>query len=218
MTTTQYETKNETEHETKHQTWYGRYGKRSRAAGVATVLTAVALAATLTGCASKNGTVQPESVSTMGASSAAAQAQGSTCPNTVPKTLSSNVDGLATQLQPLAATKALLCVYLGHYDQVSSASPTPAGAATVSTHLTLTDPSAISSLSSALNALGVPPSAPENCPNDTGGAVLAIFTAGRQEVEVLMTTSGCQQATNGQKTGWVGASNFAEVLAAVLKG
>ena len=219
MTTTQYETKHETEHETKHEAWYGRYGNRRRAAGAATALGAVALAAALTGCASKDVVAPAEPVSTAGASSAAAQAQGSSCPNTVPQTLSSNVGGLATQLQPLAATRALLCVYLGHSAEISSASPTPtAGGASISTHLTLTDPSAISNLSNALNALGVPPTTPENCPNDTGASVLAIFTAGRQEVEVLMTTSGCQQATNGQKTGWVGASNFAQVLSAVLKG
>jgi hypothetical protein len=225
VTTTQYETKHETEHEreTKQQARPGArhetgHATRRRAARVATALTAAALAATVAGCASKNPNVQPESVSTASAAGAAAQAQGSTCPSTVPKTLSANVAGLGTKLQPLHATKVLLCVYLGHPEEMSSDSPSPAAAGSVSTHLTLTDAGVISALTGALNALGVPPTTPMNCPNDTGGSVLAIFTAGQQEVEVLMTTSGCQQATNGQKTGWVGASNFAQVLAAALKG
>lgn len=239
MTTTQYETKHETEHETEHETkretehetgyamkpqtdqstrHRSTPARRRRAAGAATVLTAVALAAALTGCASKTMNVQPESESTASAASAVAQAQGSSCPGAAPKTLSANVAGLSTKLQPLDATKVLLCVYLGRSAEVSSASPTPAAPASASTHLTLTDAAVVSSLSDALNALGVPPTTPVNCPNDTGGSVLAIFTAGQQEVEVLMTTSGCEQATNGQKTGWVGASNFAQVLAAALKG
>jgi hypothetical protein len=231
VTTTQYETKHETEQETKHGTGYAirpqagqstRHrsagARRRRTVGAATALTAAALAAALTGCASKNENVQPEAVSTASAASAVAQAQGASCPGTVPKTLASNVAGLSTKLQPLDATKVLLCVYLGRTAEVSSASPTPAAAASASTHLTLTDAAVISSLSDALNALGVPPTRPMSCPNDTGGSVLAIFTAGQQEVEVLITTSGCQQATNGQKTGWVGASNFAQVLAAALKG
>jgi hypothetical protein len=176
----------------------------------------------VSGCASQKVNAQTETVSTASAAAAASAAQTSTCPAAIPKTLSSNVSGLNTQLEPVDATKVLLCVYPSRLNVVassgssdtSSASATPAAP----TAVTLTDSGVISSLRGGLNALAAPPTTPVNCPNDTGGAVLGIFTNGTQETEVLMTTSGCPEASNGQKTGWVGASDFGSILSAVLKG
>jgi hypothetical protein len=57
-----------------------------------------------------------------------------------------------------------------------------------------------------------------SCPMDTGTDVLGIFTAGTQETEVLMQTSGCPLVGNGQKTGWVGETDFLSILSSVLGG
>jgi hypothetical protein len=168
--------------------------------------------------------VQNETVSTASASAALAAVQSSTCPATAPQALTSNVSGLATQLEPLAATRVLLCVYpapmAGTSDSSDSSSSDDSASASAPapTAATLTDAAAISSLQNGLNKLATPPTAPVNCPNDTGAVVLGIFTDGQQVTEVLMTTTGCPEASNGQKTGWVGGSDFGTILSGVLKG
>lgn len=193
-------------------------------------LAAIAAAGLLTGCASQKVTVQNETVSTASAAAALAAAQNSTCPDTPPQSLTSNVSGLSTKLEPLDATRVLLCVYgsrlqpatdgsgsssgsgdSGSSDSASASAPAP-------TAVTLTNKSVISSLQNALNALTAPPTARVNCPADFGTSVLGIFTDGQQVTEILMTTSGCPEASNGQKTGWVGASDFGAILSAAIKG
>jgi hypothetical protein len=185
----------------------------------------------VSGCTSQKLSPQTETVSTSNAAAAAAAsaAQNSSCPADKPTSLASNVSGLTTQLEPLDATRVLLCVYASQLNIVSSAGDTSssdtgssdsssASASSAAPRaVTLTDASVISTLRSGLNALTAPPSAPVNCPNDTGAAVLGIFTNGSQETEVLMTTTGCAEVSNGQKTGWVGSSDFGSVLSAVLK-
>lgn len=194
----------------------------NRAATVSTAFVAVALTAAVAGCA-KQENVQTETVTTASATAAVVAAQTSICPAAAPKTLTSNAPGLGARLEPIDATRVLLCVYASPDAAQSvqpggpeeSAAPASSGSAA---HITLTDASVINTLSNALNALTTPPTTPVNCPNDNGSEVLGIFTNGQQEVEVLMTTSGCPEAANGQKTGWVGASDFGDILAAVLKG
>lgn len=201
--------------------------KRSTAVSVATAaVAAVALGAAVTGCQEQNAGAQSETVSTASAAAVIAAAQASNCPSVAPQTLTSNATGLGGELEPIDATRLLLCVYAGRdaVQSVQSVQPSgsgqsaaPASSAVINS-ATVTDAGAINTLRNALNALTVPPTQRVNCPNDIGSAVLGIFTNGQQEVEVLMTTSGCPKASNGQKTGWVGASDFGDVLAAVLKG
>jgi hypothetical protein len=144
----------------------------------------------------------------------AAAANSASCPSTQPQSLTSNVSGLATELEPLAATKVLLCVYSPQTDSADAGS---ASASSSPTAVTITQALAISSLQNGLNALTAPPTQPVNCPNDTGAAVLGIFTDGQQVTEVLMSTTGCPQATNGEKNGWVGGSDFISILSGLLK-
>lgn len=191
-----------------------RFRQRIRVgAGALAVTAAITVAAT--GCASQRLNPQTETVSTVGASAAAAAANSATCPSTAPQSLTSNVSGLSAQLEPLAATKVLLCVYAPQTD-----SPSAAGASTSAapTAVTITQSLVISSLQNGLNALAAPPTQPVNCPLDTGSVVLGIFTDGQQETEVLMHTTGCPTATNGEKVGWVGGSDFISILSGVLKG
>jgi hypothetical protein len=190
--------------------------------GAGALVAAAVATALVSGCASQKLGAQTETVSTASASAAASAAESSTCPATAPQTLASNVSGLSTQLVPFSATKVLLCVYPSRLNLGSSsgASDTSSGSASpgAPTAVTLTNAGVISSLENGLNALAAPPTTPVNCPNDNGSEVLGIFTNGSQESEVLMKTSGCPEATNGHKTGWVGASDFGSILSAVLKG
>jgi hypothetical protein len=189
--------------------------------GAGALAAAAVAAAAVSGCASQKLNTQTATVSTASAAAAVVAVQNSTCPATVPQTLASNVSGLSTQLEPLQATKVLLCVYPSHLNDSSGSSSSGSGdsaSPSAPKGVTLTDPTVISSLRNALNALATPPTSRVNCPNDTGSAVLGIFVNGQQATEILMTTSGCPVATNGQKTGWVGASDFAAVLSAALKG
>lgn len=188
-------------------------------------LAALALGATaLSGCASQRLQNSPATVSTEGASAAAVAAQSSTCPSTAPQDLSSNVSGLAEQLEPLAATRVLLCVYPATDSSASGGadgSQSPDGSAAgpkAPTSIVLSKPDQISTLQKALNALTPPPTQPVSCPMDSGGSILGIFTAGSQETEVLMQTSGCPLVGNGQKTGWVGQTDFLGVLSSLLGG
>jgi hypothetical protein len=214
-----------------------RHGARARTKAAAALAAVTAAGAvTLSGCASQTLKAQDETVATAGAGVAAALAavQTSTCPATAPQALASNVGGLRTRLEPLDATKLLLCVYPPRTgdDGGSQSSSGAAGASGSSgasgasdsssaagpTAVTIDNVPVISSLQNALNALAAPPTEPVNCPNDTGAAVLGIFANGQQVTEVLMTTTGCPEATNGQKTGWVGASDFGAILSGALKG
>lgn len=200
----------------------GRVGTKRYALASAAVGT-LALAAAVAGCEEQSPTARTETVSTAGAAAVIAAAQASNCPGTAPKTLTSDAPGLGAKLEPIDATRVLLCVYAGPDTVVAvqsdgsgeSAAPASSGA---SGSATVTDATTIGALGNALNALAPPPTRPVNCPNDIGSEVLGIFTNGQQEVEVLITTSGCPEASNGQKTGWVGASDFGNILAAVLKG
>lgn len=197
-------------------------GKSRAVVLVPTAMAALGLA-TVAGCAPQDPTMHSEPVSTQSAAGVVAEAQASSCPSTVPHTLTSNAAGLSTQLEPIVATRLLLCVYAtpdtaqsvqpGGSDE--SAAPESSGAPASAT---ITDASAISTMRNALNALTAPPTTPVNCPNDNGSSVLGVFSNGQQEVEVLMTTSGCPEASNGQRTGWVGASDFGNILGALLKG
>lgn len=180
-------------------------------------------ASTLTGCASQRLQNSSATVSTAGASAAAVDAQTDTCPGTAPQNLSSNVGGLAEQLEPLAATRVLLCVYPAADTAASGSdspddSDSPAASPKAPTAIVLSKPEQISTLQKALNALTPPPTQPVSCPMDTGGSILGIFTAGSQETEVLMQTSGCPLVGNGQKTGWVGQTDFLGVLTSLLGG
>lgn len=117
----------------------------------------------------------------------------------------------------------LLCVYSpAASSSSSSSSDSSSDSSSASTAapkaITLTGSAAIGSLRDALNALSAPPTTPVHCPADFGTSVLGVFSDGQQVTEVLMTTSGCPEASNGQKTGWVGACDFAAVLAAAIKG
>ena len=192
---------------------------------------AAAAAATLAGCASQKVDVQNETVSTASAGVAAALSavQDGTCPDTPPTSLASNAAGLSGQLEPLAATRALLCVYPPKFqtadqssdsssDSGSDSSDSASAAPPAPTAVTLTDAGVISSLRNSLNALAAPPTTPVHCPNDTGAVVLGVFTDGQSVTEVLMTTTGCPEASNGQKTGWVGASDFVSILNGLVKG
>lgn len=200
----------------------GKAGTK-RCAVVSAAAGTLVLAAAVAGCQEQNPTGQTETVSTAGAAAVVVAAQASNCPSAAPKALTSNVAGLGAKLQPVDATRVLLCVYAEPGTAVSvqpgdsEESAAPASSGTPSS-ATITDATTIGTLSDALNALTPPPTRPVNCPNDTGSEVLGIFTNGQQEVEVLITTSGCPEASNGQKTGWVGASDFGGILAAVLKG
>ena len=184
-------------------------------AGALAVTAAITVAAT--GCTSQRITPQTETVSTAGAAAVAAAANSASCPSTQPQSLTSNVSGLATELEPLAATKVLLCVYSPQTDSADAGSTSASSASSAPTAVTVTQALAISSLQNGLNALTAPPTQPVNCPNDTGAAVLGIFTDGQQVTEVLMSTTGCPQATNGEKDGWVGGSNFISILSGLLK-
>ncbi|MBR7838100.1 hypothetical protein KDL01_32810 [Actinospica durhamensis] len=208
-------------------------------------LAALALgASTLAGCASQRLQNSPATVSTAGASAAAADALSTTCPSTAPTNLSSNASGLAAQLEPLTATRVLLCVYPAASpsesatDESPTANPTavpavstpatstaaassaasPTASAKAPTAIVLTKTDQIDSLQRALNALTPPPTQPVSCPMDTGSSVLVIFTAGAQETEVLIQTSGCPLAANGQKTGWVGQTDFLSILSSLVGG
>lgn len=181
-------------------------------AGALAVTAAITVAAS--GCTSQRITPQNVTVASAGASAVAAAVNSATCPSTQPQSLTSNVSGLATELEPLAATKVLLCVYSPQTDSADSGS---ASAPSAPTAVTLTQALAISSLQNGLNALTAPPTQRVNCPNDTGAAVLGIFTDGQQVTEVLMSTTGCPQATNGEKNGWVGGSDFISILSGLLK-
>jgi hypothetical protein len=185
-------------------------------AGALAVTAAITVAAS--GCTSQRINPQTETVSTVGASAAAAAANSATCPSTSPQSLTSNVSGLSTELEPLAATKVLLCVYPPQTTLPSSGSDSSASSPASPTAVTITQSLVISSLQNGLNALTAPPTRPISCPNDTGGVVLGIFTDGQQETEVLMHTTGCPTATNGEKIGWVGSSDFISILSGVLKG
>jgi hypothetical protein len=181
-------------------------------AGALAVTAAITVAAS--GCTSQRITPQNVTVASAGASAVAAAVNSATCPSTQPQSLTSNVSGLATELEPLAATKVLLCVYSPQTDSADAGS---ASAPSAPTAVTLTQALAISSLQNGLNALTAPPTQRVNCPNDTGAAVLGIFTDGQQVTEVLMSTTGCPQATNGEKNGWVGGSDFISILSGLLK-
>lgn len=181
-------------------------------AGALAVTAAITVAAT--GCTSQRINPQNVAVASAGASAVAAAANSASCPSTQPQSLTSNVSGLATELEPLAATKVLLCVYSPQTDSADAGS---ASASSSPTAVTITQALAISSLQNGLNALTAPPTQPVNCPNDTGAAVLGIFTDGQQVTEVLMSTTGCPQATNGEKNGWVGGSDFISILSGLLK-
>ena len=190
---------------------------------VAAAAVAAAAAATLAGCASQKVDVQNETVSTASAGVAAAlsDVQDGTCPDTPPKSLASDAAGLSSRLEPLAATKVLLCVYPPKFQsagQSSDSSDSASASPPAPTAVTLTDAGVIGSLRNGLNALTAPPTARVNCPNDTGAVVLGIFTDGQSVTEVLMTTTGCPEASNGQKTGWVGASDFVGILNGLVKG
>jgi hypothetical protein len=211
----------------------GRKARTPYAVGAGALAAAAVAMTVVSGCASQKLSPQTETVSTSNAAAAAAvvAAQTSSCPADKPTSLASNVSGLTTQLEPLDATRVLLCVYASQLNIVSSAgasdstssdtgssdSSSASASSAAPRAVTLTDASAISTLRSGLNALAAPPSTPVNCPNDTGAAVLGIFTNGSQETEVLMTTTGCPEVSNGQKTGWVGSSDFGSVLSAVLR-
>jgi hypothetical protein len=199
------------------ETAMGKAGTK-RAATVSGAVAAVVLTAALAGCARQVLVARTETVSTANTAAAAAvaAARASDCPGTRPRTLTSNAPGLAAQLEPIDATRVLLCVYASLSAQPGG--PERSASPGASAEAVVTDVREINTLRDALNALAVPPARPVNCPNDNGSTVLGTFTNGRREVEVLMKTSGCLQATNGRKTGWVGASDFADVLAAVLKG
>lgn len=194
---------------------------------VAAAAVAAAAATTLAGCASQKVDVQNETVSTASAGVAAALSavQDGTCPDTPPTSLASNAAGLSGQLEPLAATRALLCVYPPKFqtadqssDSSSDSSDSASAAPPAPTAVTLTDAGVISSLRNSLNALAAPPTTPVHCPNDTGAVVLGVFADGQSVTEVLMTTTGCPEASNGQKTGWVGASDFVSILNGLVKG
>ncbi|WP_034269885.1 hypothetical protein [Actinospica robiniae] len=194
-------------------------------------LAALALGASaVSGCAAQRLQSSSATVSTAGASAAADDAQSSTCPGTAPQNLSSNVSGLADQLEPLAATRVLLCVYPAAASPASddSGSPgglespggsaSPAASPHAPTAIVLSKSDQIGTLQKALNALTPPPTQPVSCPMDSGGSILGIFTAGSQETEVLMQLSGCPLVGNGQKTGWVGQTDFISVLSSMLGG
>lgn len=178
-----------------------------------------ALTLALYGCASQRITPLDVTVSTGGVQQALTEAQSGTCPGTAPQTLASNVGGLFTQLEPLNATRVLLCVYPTQSSDPADSSGQSEGASAPPTpsSVTVTQTGAISGLQNALNALAAPPTAPVNCPLDTGASVLGIFTSGSQVTEVLIKTSGCPLVTDGPKVGWVGASDFISILSALLK-
>ncbi len=182
-------------------------------------LAALALGAgMIAGCTTQEVQGSPETVSTAGAAQAAADVQSRACPSTAPTALSSNVDGLDTQLEPLTATKVLLCVYpaAGPSDAVSGSADTAAASPKPPTSIVLTNSGQINGLQRALNSLAPPPTTPVSCPMDSGTSVLGIFTAGTQETEVLVQTSGCPLAGNGAKTGWVGESDVLGLLSSVV--
>lgn len=182
-------------------------------------LAALALGASaISGCASQRLQNSTTTVSTAGASAAAAAVQTNTCPGTAPQQLSSNVSGLSTQLEPLTATQVLLCVYPAADPSGSDGSASAAASPKAPTAIVLSKPEQISTLQNALNALTPPPTQPVSCPMDTGTSILGIFTAGPQETEVLMQTSGCPLVGNGQRTGWVGQTDFLGLLSSILGG
>jgi len=182
-------------------------------------LAALALGASaISGCASQRLQNSSATVSTAGASAAAAAVQTDTCPGTAPQQLSSNVSGLSTQLEPLTATRVLLCVYPAADPAESGGPASSAASPKAPTAIVLSQPGQISTLRNALNALTPPPTRPVSCPMDTGTSILGIFTAGAQETEVLMQTSGCPLVGNGEKTGWVGETDFLGILSSVLGG
>jgi hypothetical protein len=182
-------------------------------------LAALALGASaVAGCSSQRLQSSTATVSTAGASAAAAAAQDTTCPGTAPQTLSSNVDGLAEQLVPLTATKVLLCLYPAADPSASDSAAGASASPKAPTAIVLDKSAQITTLTNALNALTPPPTAKVSCPMDSGTDVLGIFTAGTQETEVLMQTSGCPLVGNGQKTGWVGQTDFLSILSSVLSG
>lgn len=181
---------------------------------VMVALAAVGALGAVAACGSERAVSTGAAAATSGASSAAAAAaaDSGTCPATAPKTLQADVSDLTTTLEPLAATKVVLCAYPG-----LNASPSAKGGSTAPTPVVLTNPVLIRSLQGALNGLSAPPSGGEFCPNDDGAAVLGTFVSGSQEVQVLMHTSGCRVVTNGVKTGWVGASDLLSVLGSAIK-
>lgn len=130
------------------------------------------------------------------------------CPQHQPQTLQSTTSAIDDSLVPIPASAVLLCGYGGRIPGTGETSNRLAAQQLV------TDRATVTTLRSELNALGAPPSGSFSCPAETGGAVLEIFTGTGtdtdtdtgQSVEVVQDLTGCQTATNGPSTGWVGTS------------
>jgi hypothetical protein len=172
----------------------------------AAVVGAVALAALLTGCGRVHAGTGPGTAPAPAASAALRSALADRCPAHTPGHPASDVDGTDTSLEPLAADRVLLCSYRG-----------PTGTGALIGHTLVTDRQAVDRLRAALNKLGPVPKGTYNCPNDTGASVLAVFTDGVHEVQLVDRTTGCSTVTNGARTRWVGASTVDNSLYALLR-
>jgi hypothetical protein len=92
----------------------------------------------------------------------------------------------------------------------AGARPRPPAQARITSH------AVIDRLRTILNGLRPPASGTYNCPNDTGGAVLEIFSAGEQAVEIDEPLTGCQFVTNGQRTGQAADSALRTTVLSLL--
>ncbi|TKA06347.1 hypothetical protein [Actinacidiphila oryziradicis] len=174
-----------------------------RITAVATM--AVVLAATACGAgqgSTHNGTSRPTGVVTV-----LKVMDASHCPSRRPQPTASNVSGLKDRLEPIAANRLLLCGYGGI---TSTGRPRPPAQARITSH------AVIDRLRTILNGLRPPASGTYNCPNDTGGAVLEIFSAGEQAVEIDEPLTGCQFVTNGQRTGQAADSALRTTVLSLL--
>ncbi|MBR7832941.1 hypothetical protein KDL01_06690 [Actinospica durhamensis] len=128
-----------------------------------------------------------------------------TCPAKPPAREASDVTATADSLEPLAATRLLLCGY------VETVKAGKAGKNVVSTSVwssLVTDPATLANLRGELNGLGGWGSGTSSCPPQSLGGALGIFTDdGKDVVELWDNVTGCAGVDNGLLDARVGTSD-----------
>ncbi|WP_438289768.1 hypothetical protein [Streptomyces sp. HUAS TT7] len=128
------------------------------------------------------------------------------CPVAPPALKTGGADDRGS-LEPLAANRLLLCGYSTQDLNERGATPRQA---------LVTDQAVLQRLRTSLNRLGEPPSGPVNCPADTGGKVLEIFSDGHHAIELVQKLTGCQEVGNGHRDGRVGNSDVGTIVMGLL--
>lgn len=174
----------------------------------AACLAAITLCAIATSCGDVHAGSSAGSKPAPAGSAAMGSAPAPSCPAQPPARPATDATGTGRSLEPVAADQVLLCDYNGPLN-----GPHPGA---LSGHVLITDSRIVGRLRSGLNALGARPAGTVNCPMDTGATLLAIFSDGVHQVQLLDRASGCQTVTNGSLTRWVGGSGVTATMRGLL--